>query len=101
MMYGDSIMFSIKPISVGGITIFDGGEIWVWDGSPAGPAQFLVHGGHVWDTAFDVMGTFDVTFENINALEAVSEPPIPEPTSILLLGLGLTGLVGFIRKKKS
>ncbi|MBN2022360.1 MAG: hypothetical protein JW809_06155 [Pirellulales bacterium] len=76
MMYGESILFSIEPVAN-----FDGGEIWVWDGNVANPAQFLYHGGHLWDTAFDVMGTFGTASENIWALEAVSTP---EPASVLV-----------------
>jgi hypothetical protein len=89
---GDMIMFSIDPI--GG---FDGGEIWVWDGIK--PAQFLRHGCHVWDTSFQVQATFGTASENIDALEAASTP---EPTSMLLFGLGLAGLSGYVfhRRRK-
>jgi hypothetical protein len=92
---GDKIMFSIDPIDV-----FDGGEIWVWDGNPGiGTAQYLHHGCHEWNTAFDVQGTFGTASENINALEAASTP---EPGSILLFGFGLAGLVGFaLRRRKN
>jgi hypothetical protein len=102
MMSGDSIMFSIDPIDLdgGGITPnandIDGGEIWVWDGT-ANPAQFLDHGGHLWDTAFEVQKTYGTASENINALEAAS---VPEPTSILLFGLGLAGLAGYALRRR-
>ena len=36
---------------------FDGGEIFEYD-DPAPPTKFLNHGGHLWDTLFDVRGTF-------------------------------------------
>jgi len=92
MMYGDAMLFSIAPIrTVAGGLVYDGGEIWVWDGSPNSTAAFLNHGGHVWDTAFDVRATFGVQSENINALEAVATI-IPEPASLALLALGLGAL---------
>ncbi len=72
----EAILFSIRPIDV-----FDGGEIWVWDGDPTHAANFLSHGGHVWNTAFDVMGTFNTASENVIALEAVSSTEIPEPAA--------------------
>ncbi len=90
MMSSLNILFSIDPID-----IFDGGEIWAWDGITPGGATYLVHGGHVWDTAFDVMGTFGTATENINALEAAVAP---EPTILALMGIGLAGL-GFRRRK--
>lgn len=87
MTSGGSILFSVAPLSVpsplGGTFDLDGGEIFVLDG--VGQATyFLDHGGHLWDTAFDVMGTFGLLSENINALEAVSTP---EPSTALLLVL--------------
>ena len=96
---GDSIMFSIAPISyVGGA--FDGGEIWVW--TSGGLASFLNHGGHLWDTAFDVKGTFGLTgnyAENVNALEAVSY--IPEPVSLIFFGTGIVGVAGFVARRRT
>lgn len=84
MMSGFDILFSIDAVDV-----FDGGEIWVWDGVTPGGATFLNHGGHLWDTAFDVSGTFGTATENINALEAVS---VPEPTTLTLIALGMAGI---------
>ena len=94
---GDSIMFSIAPLAG-----FDGGEIWVWNFGA--PANFLVHGGEVWNTAHVVGGltghfsNYNDCFgnpmnvnENINALEA-----LPEPATVCLLGLG--GLL--LRRRK-
>lgn len=81
MTYGDTIIFSIAPISV-----FDGGEIWVWTGG--GLASYLVHGGCTWDTAHSVRDHFGVATENINALEAV-----PEPATVVILGLGWLALL--------
>ena len=88
MMSGLDIIFSIAPID-----IYDGGEIWVWDGLTHGGATFLSHGGHLWNTAFPVMATFGTASENVNALEAVA---VPEPAILALLIPGLAGL-GFVR----
>lgn len=110
MTFGSNIMFSVDPIIDKGL---DGGEIFVWDGVAAS-AIFLTHGGHIWDTTFDVMGTFGTATENINALEAVGtfeDSPIctggncsqtvPEPGTILGL-LAISGLgLGLKRKKQS
>lgn len=65
----DVIMFSIRDTRPAGGS-FDGGELVVLqaDGSPW-TAYFLVHGGHTWDTAFDVAGTFGVGTEEIDACE--------------------------------
>jgi hypothetical protein len=88
---GDIILFSVRP---GGP--FDGGEIWVL---PAGGlATPLFHGGHLWDTAFDVMGTYDLLSENVDALEAIGYTP--EPTTLLLLAAGL-GAIAARRRKRS
>lgn len=92
MVFGNQLLFSIAPTAT-----FDGGEIWWWDGSAAA-AQFLFHGGHLWDTAFDVKGTFGLADENVNALEAVATP---EPTTLLLLGAGLLALPVLRRRKRN
>jgi hypothetical protein len=85
------LVFSIRPIvdPTDGSLVFDGGEIWTWDGMAAA-ASFLVHGGHTWDTAFDVAGTFGLGSENVSAIEAVGF--VPEPGTAALLAFGLSGL---------
>lgn len=89
------ILFSIAPTNALG---FDGGEIWLWNtaNQGLGAANFLDHGGHLWDTAFDVQGTFGVASENINALEAASVPFELETG----VALGIVGLFGFLKSKK-
>jgi hypothetical protein len=84
MMTFDStneIMFSVDPIA----GLLDGGEIFVGFRGGVG-SHFLSHGGHLWDTAFDVSGTFGLRSENINALEAISVVPTPGILSLLSLG---------------
>lgn len=91
---GFTMLFSIAPVA----GLFDGGEIWTWDG--VNPATFLNQGGHIWDTTHCVMCEFStIQNENINALEAVSAVPLP--AAVWLFGSGLLGLFGAARQKKS
>ena len=86
------MLFSVRPI--GGL---DGAEIWDWSGVPGDLAVPLSHGGHAWDTAFDLRGKLiaegfgDMALSttplgqdvNLDAIEAASTPgPLP------LLGIG-------------
>jgi len=87
---GDSMMFSIDETLSGG-GVFDGGEVWVWHFGAL--AQFLVHGGEVWNTAHTVSLDFNMGAENIVALEAV-----PEPTTIALLAMGC--VMALARKRR-
>ena len=87
MVQGDRLTFSLAPIDfrpLGVPVAFDGGEIFEYDG-PGTATRFLFHGGHFWDTGFDVMGAFGVLSENVNAIEAVS---VPEPATLVLLLAG-------------
>ena len=93
MAYGDEIVFSIRPYTDATGLAFDGGEIWHWDGKAA-QAAFLNHGGHLWDTAFDVRGTFGVNDENVASIEAV-----PEPASLALMA-GSLGLLAIIVRRR-
>jgi hypothetical protein len=101
---GDAILFSVMPIdaNLDGIITpninggdIDGGEIWHWQFGQ--PAQFLNHGGHLWDTAFNVRQATGAVNENIDALEAVA---VPEPSTFLsLLTLGTLGAGSAIKRK--
>lgn len=48
----------------------------------------------------DVFGDIDDTTSLLSFEQRFSQAPIPEPTTITLLGIGLTGLAGFRRKLK-
>ncbi len=100
MTFGPSITFSIQPIDLSQfnpqLPNLDGGEIFLYDG-PGTPTSFLVQGGYTWDTALDLVATFGLLSENIDALEAVS---VPEPNSLMLLALGAWGLLGFARRRR-
>ena len=90
MTFGPQVTFSIRPLDLTPAApfVFDGGEIFQYDGAGV-PTKFLDHGGHLWDTAFDVRGTFLLNNENIDAIEAVAQF-VPEPSSLLLVLLGFT-----------
>jgi hypothetical protein len=93
MTFGPEVLFSIRPLDLapfsqpGGpiLPTFDGGEIFEY--TPGAATTFLNHGGHLWDTLFDVRGMFHLNHENIDVLEAVAG--VPEPTGIALFLLGL------------
>jgi hypothetical protein len=101
MTYDDRIMFSIAPVGN-----FDGGEIWTWKPGDR-DAKFLKHGGHYWDTAFDVRGTFGTASENVDALEAIGNCPlieqrrckVPEPSQMAgLLAVGSLAVVSLWKR---
>lgn len=95
---GDQLLISYMPLTMnlrqGGSLSIDGGEIFYIDVQAiAVIASYLNHGGHLWDTAFDVRAAFDVDSENVFALEAVGST-IPTPGAFagglaLLAALGL------------
>ena len=113
MTWENDILFSLKPIdgnNDGSITDnnplldLDGGEIFVWL-STEPSAKFLIHGGHVWDTVFNVKDTVEdwtglrPGTENIDALEAVAVHT-PEPSTFLsLLTLGSLGAASTLKRK--
>lgn len=87
MVSGETMIFSIR--AVGG---YDGGELFVYTlGGGAGSATFLNHGGHLWDTAFDVGGTFGCPTDEIDAIEAVNV--VPEPASMAALAIGIGAML--------
>ena len=110
MTWENDILFSLKPIDGDNDAIItdndpskdlDGGEIFVWRATK--PAKFLIHGGHVWDTAFNVKDTVEFwtglrpETDNIDALEAVA---VPEPSTFLsLLTLGTLGAASTLKRK--
>jgi hypothetical protein len=76
--YGDSIIFSIRATGRPPKN-WDGGEIVVLPFN--GPPTFLNHGGHLWNTAFNVQSAFGVNTEEVDAIEA-SGPTGPVPVNI-------------------
>lgn len=114
---GDELLFTIDPILDGtalsptggpiAAPLIDGGEIMhlVNTGGGSFTIGFLSHGGHLWDTAFDVSTTFGYEFEDVDALEAVgtltgdTDINTPEPSTVVLCGLAVA-LVGFGRRLK-
>jgi hypothetical protein len=104
MTFGPQVTFSIRPLDLapfsqpGGpvLPTFDGGEIFEYDNAGV-PTRYLNHGGHLWDTAFDVKGTFHVNHENIDAIEAVA---VPEPSSVMLCLLAFVAAPRLIRRRR-
>jgi len=104
MTEGERVTFSIEPLTLSPFSQnpalplpdFDGGEIFEYDG-PGTATRFLHQGGYVWDTALDIVNTFGVPSENIDAIEAVSQF-VPEPGSLALLLIGL--VVTCVRRRR-
>lgn len=90
---GDEIIFSIRqipnPADPDGYYA-TGSELFVLNAGA--PPMYLTHGGHVWDHAY-ALATFDVWSMDpnnygvidINAIEAIGEFAVPEPSSLLLV----------------
>ncbi len=103
MTFGPLITFSIRPLDLapfsqpGGppLPTFDGGEIFEYNAANQ-PTKFLNHGGHLWDTAFDVRGSFGLNNENVDAIEGVAG--VPEPGTMMLLLLGMIAAPRFARR---
>jgi hypothetical protein len=88
---GDAILFSLRAT-----TGIDGGEIIYWP-CCAAPSVFLNHGGHVWNTAFNVSAAFflPVGTEDVDALEAAPPGQVVAPAvAIPILGVAGAALLG-------
>jgi hypothetical protein len=108
---GDSIIFSISqivnPQDADGFYA-TGSELFTLDMTAAGGpiAAYLKHGGHAWDHlytlgAMAIVGAPGVqrVYIDINAIEAIGELVVPEPTSLVLLAIGLIGALKLRRRK--
>lgn len=118
-MPGDELLFTIDPIDdpvvldvaggPGGPAGFmiDGGEIMHLVFTPGGfTIDFLDHGGHIWDTDFEVATTFGYEFEDVDALEAVgvlegTDISTPEPGTLLTCGLALLLAGGYHYRRRA
>ncbi|MFN0125501.1 MAG: hypothetical protein ACKV19_02315 [Verrucomicrobiales bacterium] len=86
---------------------FEGLEAWGEDGVAGADTSrvsflgdvlvhsHLFHGSHLWDTGFDVAGTFG-GLENVDGLEAVA---VPEPSAAAIAAFACLGLWRFRRRK--
>lgn len=74
-VYQNEIIFSIRAAAN-----WDGGELVVYNWG-TGAANWLNHGGHLWDTAHSVAARLGVDTEEVDAIEAARDlvpPPPPE-----------------------
>jgi hypothetical protein len=110
---GDRIIFSIRqipdPQDPDGYYA-TGSEIFVMDASlGAAGTTYLFHGGHLWDhtnALTDLALPPDFIDGNrgvidVNAIEAISEEVVPEPSTALLALLSGTCLLAAIRRRSA
>lgn len=93
---GDEIIFSIRqiidPLDPDGYYA-TGSELFVLNAD--GTVAYLTHGGHAWDHTY-ALATFEQFLQDqnnygvidINAIEAIGEFAVPEPSGMLLVMLG-------------
>lgn len=94
----DEIIFSIRQIRLPGQAdkfYATGSEIFVKRNNRK--AEFLFHGGHLWDRDWAMANMkMDTRQLDINALEVAA---IPEPTSAALIGMATLAILGLGRRK--
>jgi len=103
---GDRIIFSISqipdPQDPDGYYA-TGSEIFVLDASQPNNPMFLYHGGHLWNQAYALANLLvspnlidnGYAVIDVNAIEAISEGVVPEPTCMMLLLAGLAVISGW------
>lgn len=105
---GDSIIFSISQMvdpQDGDGYYATGSELFVLDMTAAGGpvASYLRHGSHSWSHAYTLASMGIVgpvrAYIDINAIEAIGELIVPEPSSLALLVIGMIGALKLRRRK--
>jgi hypothetical protein len=64
-----------------------------------GDLDYAVVNGMQWFNSLDGVTLANINFGRISHTEGVGAAPVPEPSTIVLMGLGLVGLAGLGKKK--
>lgn len=68
-------------------------NVWSWNEAQGANAP--------WSQKYGLGGKIETRIGRLDAFSGGSTAPVPEPASILLLGTGILGLIGFNLRKKS